>query len=199
MENRSLFTAETKEQLIQFLLAEDGENIATLVGPEDIGKTRLLKSVANELSKKVNYLVFYHEIFPHEFPSHFLCRFFLNLSNDLSLISSTVKWEDLKKQFPGEGEFFDILFDQDIRSFKYKILEFFNFIASSDPQIKILWIIDPRPNLENAYIASFFSEIKEALSKNTKILTLAPYNIICVRTFVCFRGLRGHVLSFVLF
>jgi tetratricopeptide (TPR) repeat protein len=170
MENKTLFNAETKEQLKQFLLSEDRESISIIVGPEDSGKTQLLKWVAKEFSKKDNYLVFYHEIFPREYPSHFLCRFFLNLSNGLSLISSTVIWEDLKKQFPGEGEFFDILFDQDIRSFKYKILEFFNFIASSDPQIKILWIIDPRPNLEIGYIAAFFSEIKDTLPKNTGIL-----------------------------
>ncbi len=170
MENKTLFTEETKKQLKQFLSSEEGKNISILVGPEDSGKSWLLKWVAREFSQDDNYLVFYHEIFPREFPSHFLCRFTLDLSNGMSLVSSTGGWQDIKKQFPGDGEFFDVLFEQDIRPFKYKILEFFNFIASSDPEKKVLWILDPRPNLEIGYIAAFFSEIKDKLPENIKIL-----------------------------
>lgn len=170
MENTALFNKEMATQIFRSLKSEPGDKISLLIGPEDSGKSRFLKWMGKEISENEDCLVLYHEIFPHEHPSHFLCRFFIRLLNGRSLISSTTRWEDIKKQLPGEGGFINVLFEQDIRPFKFRLLEAFNFIASSNLRKKLFWIIDSCPTLESEEIFSFFAELKEKLPANVKII-----------------------------
>ena len=90
--------------------------------------------------------------------------------NGRSLISSTTRWEDIKQQLPGEGRFINVLFEQDIRPFKFRLLEAFNFITASNLRKKLFWIIDSCPTLESEEIFSFFAELKEKLPANVKII-----------------------------
>ncbi|MBW1837939.1 MAG: hypothetical protein JRI99_13580 [Deltaproteobacteria bacterium] len=170
MENTALFNKEMATQILRSLKSETGDKISLLIGPEDSGKSRFLKWMGKEISANEDGLVLYDEIFPHEHPSHFLCRFFIRLLNGRSLISSTTPWEDIKQQLPGEGGFINVLFEQDIRPFKFRLLEAFNFITSSNLRKKLFWIIDSCPTLESEEIFSFFAKLKEKLPANVKII-----------------------------
>nr|HID59178.1 tetratricopeptide repeat protein [Desulfobacterales bacterium] len=170
MENVTLFSTEKHTQALEAITGKPEEKVLILVGPEDSGKTQLLKWLAEEISSDEKHLVFYHEICPHEHPSHFLFRFLLHLLNGTNFVSSRIGWEDIKKKFPGEGEFLNVLFNKDIRPFKHKLLEALKYMGSLDDQKKIVWIIDPRPRLESEETSSFFADVKDKLPPNIKVV-----------------------------
>ena len=88
------------------------------------------------------------------------------------MMSLGTRQEDItsRPSKPGEGGFINVLFEQDIRPFKFRLLEAFNFITSSNLRKKLFWIIDSCPTLESEEIFSFFAELKEKLPANVKII-----------------------------